>query len=113
MTLTQAVVTIVAALLTTGGLAWARALLRGVVSVRAGVRATERAAVADLAQRAADAEDDRDYWRNTAGAYAYQLRLAGVTPVPADPVPPSARRGKLRTARRRLRTQPLQENSHD
>ncbi|NED54630.1 hypothetical protein G3I24_27510 [Micromonospora aurantiaca] len=113
MTVTQAVVAIVAALLTTGGLAWARALLRGVGSVRAGVRATERAAVADLAQRAADAEDDRDYWRNTAGAYAYQLRLAGVVPVPADPAPPSTRRGNPRAARRRLHTQPPQEDPRD
>ncbi|AXH88803.1 hypothetical protein AB0N38_18780 [Micromonospora aurantiaca] len=113
MTVTQAVVTIVAALLTTGGLAWARALLRGVGSVRAGVRATERAAVADLAQRAADAEDDRDYWRNTAGGYAYQLRLAGVVPVPADPVPPSARRRSPRADQRRLHAQPPQEDPPD
>ncbi|KAB1111974.1 hypothetical protein [Micromonospora aurantiaca (nom. illeg.)] len=94
MTTGQAVVAIVTALLTTGGLAWARALLRGVGAVRAGVRATERAAVADLAQRAADAEDDRDYWRDVAGGYRYQLREARIEPVPTNPVPPSRRRSQ-------------------
>ncbi|MEV7264721.1 hypothetical protein AB0N38_14325 [Micromonospora aurantiaca] len=91
MTATQAVVTIVAALLTTGGLAWARALLRGVGAVRAGVRATERAAVADLARRAEDAEDDRDFYRDELAATRVELREAGGVPRPLS-IPPSRRR---------------------
>ncbi|MET8908398.1 hypothetical protein [Micromonospora sp. NPDC004551] len=91
MTTGQLVVAIVTALLGTGGLAWARALLKGVGSVRAGVRATERAAVADLAQRAADAEDDRDFWRDQYNDARAELREAGATPKPY-PIPPSQRR---------------------
>ncbi|MFI7072039.1 hypothetical protein [Micromonospora sediminicola] len=85
-------------LLGSGGLAFIRAVFSGIGSLRKGARAHERESVQDLArardkadERAASAEADRDYWRRIAGGYAYQLTRAGVEPVPADPVPPSAR----------------------
>ncbi|AYF30599.1 hypothetical protein CSH63_33185 [Micromonospora tulbaghiae] len=99
MTTGQLVVAVVTALLGTGGLAWARALFRGVGSLRTGARATERAALADLRRRAEDAEKltaektyELNFWRNIAGQYAYQLHRAGHEPDPPNPVPP-VRRG--------------------
>ncbi|MET7949209.1 hypothetical protein [Micromonospora sp. NPDC005324] len=81
-----------------GGIAFLQSLFSGVGSLRAGARAHERESVQDLArardkadERAASAERDRDYWRRTAGGYAYQLTRAGVDPSPPDPVPPSER----------------------
>lgn len=93
---------VIATLLGGGGLACIQALFSGVGSLRQGARAHERESVQDLArardkadERADRAETDRDYWRNVSGGYAYQLRLAGVVPIPADPVPPSARVGTV------------------
>ncbi|WFE41964.1 hypothetical protein [Micromonospora sp. WMMD998] len=98
MKTSEVVTAVIAALLGGGGLAFIQAVFSGVSSLRQGARAHERESVQDLArardkadERANRAESDRDYWRNIAGGYAYQLRLAGVDPVPAEPVPPSTR----------------------
>ncbi|MEK8108642.1 hypothetical protein NKG94_34400 [Micromonospora sp. M12] len=92
------ITTVIAALLGGGGLAFIQALFSGVGSLRRGARAHERESVQDLArardkadERAASAERDQDYWRRTAGGYAYQLTRGGLEPIPADPVPPSER----------------------
>nr|MDT0660874.1 hypothetical protein [Micromonospora sp. DSM 115978] len=89
---------LVAALLGSGGLAFVRAVFRGTRSLRTGARARERESVRDLARardaaddRAARAEADRDYWRDVAGGYRYQIRESGGVPDPPDPRPPSAR----------------------
>ncbi|WP_420124380.1 hypothetical protein [Nakamurella sp.] len=81
-----------------GGIAFIQSIFSGVGSLRQGARAHERESVQDLARardkaddRASRAETDRDFWRNISGGYAYQLRLAGVEPIPPDPVPPSQR----------------------
>ncbi|GIJ42636.1 hypothetical protein [Micromonospora andamanensis] len=98
MTTSEVITAVIAALLGGGGLATIQALFSGVGSLRRGARAHERESVRDLARardraddRAARAESDRDYWRQVAGGYAYQLRLAGTEPIPPDPVPPSER----------------------
>jgi hypothetical protein len=87
---------IITALLGGGGAVFLGALIKGWSDLRAGVRAREREAVADLAAARADAEDrrvdaerDRDYWRSVAAGYGYQLRHAGMAPDPEAPVPPS------------------------
>lgn len=73
-------------------------LVRGWLDLRRGTRAIDRGvvkdAVADRDQaeaRTARAERDRDYWRSVAGGYHWQLRTAGVMPLPEMPVPPSER----------------------
>ncbi|MFY1669485.1 hypothetical protein ACN27G_05955 [Plantactinospora sp. WMMB334] len=98
MTNADVVTAVVGALLGGGGLAFLQALFSGIGSLRTGARARERESVADLARardkadaRAERAELDRDYWRDVSGGYRYQLRESGIDPVPADPVPPSAR----------------------
>ncbi|MEW2474598.1 hypothetical protein AB0875_12485 [Micromonospora gifhornensis] len=98
MSTSEVITAAIAALLGGGGLAFLQALFSGVGSLRQGARAHERESVRDLSRardaaddRAGRAEADRDYWRQVAGGYAYQLRLAGVEPIPPDPVPPSAR----------------------
>ncbi|GGM14395.1 hypothetical protein [Micromonospora yangpuensis] len=98
MSTSEVVTAVIAALLGGGGLAFLQALFSGIGSLRSGARAHERESVQDLArardkadERANRAETDRDFWRNTAGGYAYQLRLRGAEPNPPDPVPPSAR----------------------
>ena len=102
MKTSEVITAVIGALLGGGGLAFIQALFTGIGSLKQGARAHERESVQDLARardkaddRADRAETDRDYWRNVAGGYAYQLRLAGVAPVPADPVPPSARAGTI------------------
>lgn len=96
----ELVLSLVGLILGGGGLAFLQSLFKGVGSLRGGARAREREAVEDLARardaaddRAAWAEADRDFWRDTAGRWLYQLRSNGIDPVPPDPVPPSARRG--------------------
>lgn len=89
---------VITALISAGGASFVGTLLRGVGRLRSGARAREREAVADLARARDDAEDrcrvetrDRIFWQNVTAQYAYQLRRAGIEPVPADPVPPSER----------------------
>lgn len=100
------IVPLVTLLLGGGGLAFAQAVFRGLGSLRGGARALEREAVTDLARardaaddRAEWAEADRDFWRDIAGRHRYQLVSKGIDPVPHDPVPPSARRGKTRPSK--------------
>lgn len=106
MTQSELVIGIVTLLLGSGGTAFLQSLFKGVGSLRGGARAREREAVDDLARardkaddRAELAEADRDFWRDTAGRWLYQLRLNGIDPVPPDPVPPSARRGHTRPSK--------------
>ncbi|TCB97590.1 hypothetical protein E0H26_11780 [Micromonospora zingiberis] len=98
MSTSEVITAVIAALLGGGGLAFLQAVFSGIGSLRQGARAHERESVRDLSKardaaddRAARAEADRDFWRNVAGGYAYQLRRAGEEPIPPDPVPPSAR----------------------
>jgi len=93
------IVPLVTLLLGSGGALFLQNLFRGVASLRGGARAREREAVADLArsrdaadERAERAEADRDFWRDVAGRHRYQLVSNNIEPVPADPIPPSARR---------------------
>jgi hypothetical protein len=82
-----------------GGLATLIAqLVRAFGSFRSGARASTREVVKDLAAARDEAEDrlsdmrrDKDYWRNVAADYAYQLRQKGVSPVPPEPMSPSER----------------------
>jgi hypothetical protein len=96
----ELIVPLVTLILGGGGLAFLQAAFRGFGSLRGGARALEREAVNDLArardaadERAAWAEADRDFWRDTAGRWRYQLVSNNIEPVPPDPEPPSARRG--------------------
>lgn len=92
------VVALISALIGGGALTTIQAAVGGIRSLRSGARAHERESVRDLAKardraddRADRAERDRDYWRDIAGGYRFQLRQAGIDPSPPDPVPPSAR----------------------
>lgn len=88
-------------------------VVRGWSSLRSGARANTREVIKDLAaardeseDREADVRQDKDYWRNTAGGYAYQLRSAGLIPEPQNPRSPSeVRRDKLRDVELRTRRQ--------
>ncbi len=103
MKVNELVVPLVTLLLGGGGLAFIQALFRGIGSLRGGARALERESVNDLArsrdasdERAEWAEADRDFWRDVAGRWRYQLVSHNIEPAPADPVPPSARRGRAK-----------------
>jgi hypothetical protein len=94
----EIVIALISALIGGGALTTIQSVFSGIGSLRSGARAHERESVQDLSRardaaddRASRAELDRDYWRNIAGGYSYQLRQAGLTPIPPDPVPPSAR----------------------
>lgn len=102
----ELVITLVTILLSSGGALFLRNLLKGLGSLRGGARAREREAIADLAKSRADeadraewAEADRDFWRDTAGRWRYQLVKNGIDPVPPDPEPPSARRGRTKPSK--------------
>ncbi len=84
------------ALVAIAGTTFLTQIIRGYLSLRTGARANTREVVKDLAAARDDEESrhtitqrDRDFWRNVAGAYAYQMRRAGLVPDPAEPVPPS------------------------
>ena len=92
------IVALVGAMLGGGGLAFVQAVVGGIAGLRAGARTHERESVHDLSrardaadERAGRAETDRDYWRDIAGHYRYQLTSAGLTPEPERPAPPSTR----------------------
>lgn len=92
---------LVTLLLGGGGLAFLQALFRGFSSLRGGARARERESFNDLARardaadnRAEWAEADRDFWRDVAGRWRYQLVSHNIEPIPPEPIPPSARRAK-------------------
>jgi hypothetical protein len=97
----ELVIPLVTLLLGGGGLAFLQAVFKGAGTLRGGARAREREAVNDLARardaaddRAEWAEADRDFWRDTAGRWRYQLVSNHIEPVPLNPEPPSARRGR-------------------
>lgn len=100
------IIPIVTLLLGAGGVSFVRALFTGFGSLRGGARAREREAFDDLArardaadERAEWAEADRDFWRDTAGRWRYQLVTNGVEPDPPSPTPPSARRGHTKPSK--------------
>lgn len=89
---------LVAVLLGGGGVAFVAAIVKAFTDLRAGARAHDKDTLKSLAERAARAEEcerieriDCRYWESVAGRYAWQLRKAGIEPVPADPVAPSER----------------------
>ena len=89
---------LITALLSAGGATFIGSLVKGIRSLRGGARAREREAINDLARWREEADDarreaeqDRDFWRRIAGSYAYQMRMAGLIPIPSEPVPPSER----------------------
>lgn len=81
--------TVVTALLGGGAATFVLSAARSWTAIRGGAKARERETINDLMERARDAERDRDFWRAVAGDYGYQLRQAGKTPNPPDPVQPS------------------------
>ena len=83
---------LITALIGAGGATFVGSLIRGWGSLRTGARARERETLAELIRSRNEAEADRDFWRDTAAGYRWQLRQAGIAPVPADPVQPSERR---------------------
>lgn len=96
--MTELIIPLATLLLGAGGVSFVQSLLTGVGTLRGGARAREREAVDDLARardkadgRAERAEADRDFWRDIAGRWRFQLVTAGIEPVPLDPVPPSTR----------------------
>lgn len=82
---------LITALISAGGATWLGSVIRGLGSLRAGARARERETLSELIRSRNAAEADRDFWRDVAGDYRWQLRVAGVAPVPANPVQPSER----------------------
>lgn len=87
---------LITALISAGGATFVGSIAKGWGSLRSGARARERETLAELIHSRNDAEADRDFWRDTAAGYRWQLRLAGVDPVPGDPVQPSERRPAAR-----------------
>jgi hypothetical protein len=97
------IVPVVTLLLGSGGALFVQNLFKGLTTLRGGARAREREAVNDLARardaadnRAEWAEADRDFWRDVAGRWRYQLVSHNVEPNPSEPEPPSARRAKTK-----------------
>lgn len=83
---------LITALISAGGATFLGSVVKGWGSLRSGARARERETLAELIRSRNDAEADRDFWRDTAAGYRWQLRDAGVEPDPATPVQPSERR---------------------
>lgn len=88
--------TVATVILSGGAGAFVISVARSWTTLRRGARARERETINDLMARAEDAEErervaarDRDYWRQVTGSYGWQLRSAGITPNPPDPVQPS------------------------
>jgi hypothetical protein len=97
----ELVIPLATLLLGSGGLAFLQAAFKGAGTLRGGARAREREAVNDLARardaaddRAEWAEADRDFWRDVAGRWRYQLVSNHIEPIPLSPEPPSTRRGR-------------------
>lgn len=83
---------LITALIGAGGATFVGSLIRGWSSLRTGARARERETLAELIHSRNEAEADRDFWRDVAAGYRWQLRAGGIDPVPANPVQPSERR---------------------
>lgn len=91
--------TIMAAVLSAGGVTFLTTLFQGVRSMRAGARAAQKEAIEDLRGWQArtdvqlqDCRADIDYWRDLAAERGSQLRLAGLVPADPTPIPPSRRK---------------------
>lgn len=80
---------LITALISAGGATFVGSVAKGWGSLRAGARARERETLTELIRSRNAAEADRDYWRDVAGGYRWQLRLVGVEPDPAKPIQPS------------------------
>lgn len=84
-------------------------VVRSWATLRSGARANVRDVIRDIAASRDEAEDreaamrlDKDYWRDVAGGYGFQLRNHGLTPDPAIPRSPSERaRDRRNTSRAR------------
>jgi hypothetical protein len=93
---------------TGGGLfALIAGIVRTVRTVRTGALSSTRAVVRSLVQARNEAEDredvrtrERDYWRDIAGRYSFQLRNAGIRPDPPHPQPPRVSDDDRRQLRR-------------
>lgn len=105
MKIDQNLITTLITFIIGGGLAtFITQVARSWGTLRSGARASTREVVKDLAaardeaeEREADIRRDKDYWRNVAGGYAFQLRSAGIEPDPPTPLSPSeVRRDKAR-----------------
>lgn len=83
---------LITALIGAGGATFIGSLIRGWGSLRTGARAREKETLSELIRSRNEAEADRDFWRDVAGGYRFQLRQSGVAPQPADPLQPSERR---------------------
>lgn len=99
---TQALITFV---LGGGVITLVTQLVRASRMWKSGRLATTREVIRDMAaardeaeEREAEVRADKDYWRNIAGTYGYQLRASGRTPDPEWPQSPSEKR---RVAERR------------
>ena len=94
--------------LTGGGLlALVTGIVRSVRTVRTGALSSTRAVVKGLVQARNEAENredertrERDYWRDIAGRYHFQLRSAGIRPDPPHPQPPHISDADRRQLRR-------------
>jgi hypothetical protein len=104
---TEALITFV---LGGGAIAMVTQIIRASRLWKTGRLATTREIIRDMAAARDEAEDreavvrqDKDYWRNVAGAYGYQLRSQGIEPDPARPMSPSERRrdGQGKSTRQR------------
>jgi hypothetical protein len=90
--MTDVLTALITALIGAGGATFVTSLVRGASSLRLGARARERETLAETIRSRNESESDRDYWRDVAGGYRWQLRSNGIEPVPADPIQPSERR---------------------
>lgn len=91
-----------------GAIALVTQMIRASRLWRSGRLATTREVIRDIAAARDEAEEreeeqreDALYWSATAAGYHFQLRQAGLTPEPARPESPSARRRRLAAAGRR------------
>lgn len=81
-------------------------MVRSWTTLRSGARANVRDVIRDIAASRDEAEDreakmrrDKDYWRDVAAGYSFQLRAKGHTPDPAEPISPSEKARDLRDRR--------------
>lgn len=104
--------------LTGGGLiALITGVIRSVRTVRTGALSSTRAVVKGLVEARNEAEDREDaqrrradYWQDVAGRYSFQLRRAGVTPDPRNPMPPPVTAEDRREARQERDRQRIEDS---
>lgn len=108
MKLSPEVIQTLVTFLTGGGLVTLIAQgYKSIRTVRTGALSSTRAVVKDLVEARNEAEDRLDeaqrevnYWRDITGRYGFQLRQAGITPDPENPLPPRMTASIQRGARR-------------